>query len=155
MRAHARPAHPASSLPRRRRMSLRRHIGGYAVVGLVQWLVEYGLMVGLRAWLMPVEPANVIGRLCGALLGYWFNGRFTFKGQGRKVDRIAFLRFALMWVALTTVNTLILDWIEDHHGLRTTWAGKPAVDLFTGLIGFVLSRYWVYGRPHKAVQTAG
>ena len=50
-------------------VSLKRHFGGYAVVGIVQWLVEYGIMVALSAWLMPVEPANIIGRICGAMLG--------------------------------------------------------------------------------------
>ena len=130
-------------------VSLKRHFGGYAVVGIVQWLVEYGIMVALSAWLMPVEPANIIGRICGAMLGFWLNGRFVFKGDGRSIDRASFLRFALMWVALTGLNTWILDWIDDHHGLRTTWATKPLVDILTGLIGFWLSRRWVYGRPDR------
>ena len=52
-------------------MTLRRHLSGYAVIGLLQWLVEYGLMLALSEWVMPVEPANVIGRLCGAVLGFW------------------------------------------------------------------------------------
>lgn len=125
-------------------MTLKRHIGGYAIVGLIQWLVEYGLMVGLSAWWMPVEPANVIGRIAGAVLGYWLNGRFTFAGEGRALSRVAALRFVLMWVALTVLNTAILHAIDDHYGLQSTWLAKPLVDLGTGLIGFALSRHWVY-----------
>ncbi|MGY0504858.1 GtrA family protein [Luteimonas sp. e5] len=131
-------------------MSLRRHAGGYLLVGVIQWLVEYAVMVSLSAWLLPVEPANILGRVCGALLGYWLNGRFVFSGEGRALDRAAFVRFVIMWLALTGLNTAILDWIDDHHGLKVTWAGKPGVDVFTGLIGFWLSRNWVYGRPRRA-----
>ena len=58
-------------------MTLRRHLGGYAVIGLLQWLVEYGLMLALSEWVMPVEPANVIGRLAGAILGPGSNAAFT------------------------------------------------------------------------------
>lgn len=125
-------------------MSLKRHVGGYAIVGLLQWLVEYGLMVALSAWWMPVEPANVLGRIAGAVLGYWLNGRFTFAGPGRALSRTALFRFVLMWIALTILNTAILDAIDDRYGLRDTWAAKPLVDLATGLIGFVLSRHWIY-----------
>ncbi|HTL14863.1 MAG TPA: GtrA family protein, partial [Thermomonas sp.] len=74
-------------------MSLRRHLGGYAVIGLLQWLVEYGLMVALSQWVMPVEPANVIGRLCGAILGFWLNGKWTFAGDHTHVGRRQLLRF--------------------------------------------------------------
>ena len=125
-------------------MSLRRHVGGYAIVGLLQWLLEYALMVALSAWWMPVEPANVLGRIAGAVLGYWLNGRFTFAGPGRALSRTALVRFVLMWIALTILNTAILDAIDDRYGLRDTWAAKPLVDLATGLIGFVLSRHWIY-----------
>ena len=54
-------------MPDNRRMTLRRHAMSYAAIGLVQWLVEYGLMVVLSRWVMPVEPANVIGRVAGAV----------------------------------------------------------------------------------------
>ena len=128
-------------------MSLKRHISGYAIVGIIQWLVEYALMVALSAWLMPVEPANVIGRVAGAMLGYWLNGRFTFAGPGRSLGRQALLRFVIMWFALTALNTAILDQIDDHYGLHNTWLAKPVVDLFTGLIGFLLSLHWVYHQP--------
>ena len=46
-------AHPGQYAP----MTLRRHASSYAVIGIVQWLVEYGLMLVLSQWVMPVEPA--------------------------------------------------------------------------------------------------
>ena len=128
-------------------MTLRRHATSYAVIGLVQWLVEYGLMLVLSQWVMPVEPANVIGRLAGACLGFWLNGKWTFAGDDTHVGRRALRRFVLMWIALTVLNTCLVHAIDAHFGLRMAQLLKPAADILTGAIGFVLSRHWVYNKP--------
>jgi putative flippase GtrA len=129
-----------------RAMTLRRHLGGYAVVGLLQWLVEYAAMLALSQWLMPVEPANVIGRVCGAVLGFWLNGKWTFAGEGHRLGRQAAIRFAVMWIALTALNTWMVGLIDHHLGLGTAQLFKPAADVFCAGIGFLLSRHWVYVR---------
>ena len=125
-------------------MTWKRHLGGYATVGLLQWLLEYGAMVGLSAWILPVPQANVIGRMLGASVGFWLNGRITFKGEGRHLSRVAFLRFVLMFISLTILNTALVTAVHAYSGLRMTWAIKPLLDASTGTIGFLLSRYWVY-----------
>ncbi|MFT4178564.1 MAG: GtrA family protein [Thermomonas sp.] len=125
-------------------MTLRRHAAFYAVVGGLQWLLEYALMLTLSQWVMPVEPANVIGRLCGAVLGFWLNGKWTFAADDTHVGRHAALRFIVMWVALTALNTGIVAHLDDAFGLRTAQLLKPAADMLTGGIGFLLSRHWVY-----------
>ena len=125
-------------------MSLRRHLGGYLAIGLVQWLLEYALMLALSQWVMPVAPANVIGRLCGAMLGFWLNGKWTFAGENTHVGRHAALRFITMWLGLTVLNTWIVDSIDTHAGLRMAQMLKPGADMLTGGIGFLLSRHWVY-----------
>ena len=127
-------------------MTLRRHLGGYAAIGLLQWLVEYALMVALSEWVMPVEPANVIGRLAGATLGFWLNGKWTFAADDTHVGRLALLRFVLMWLVLTLLNTWLVGAIDAHFGLRQAQLFKPAVDLLSGGIGFLLSRHWVYSK---------
>lgn len=128
-------------------MTLRRHAASYAVIGIVQWLVEYGLMLALSEWVMPVEPANVIGRLAGACLGFWLNGKWTFAGDDTHVGRRALRRFVLMWIGLTVINTWVVHLIDAHFGLRMAQLLKPAVDLSSGAIGFLLSRHWVYNKP--------
>lgn len=125
-------------------MSLRRHLGGYAAIGLLQWLVEYGLMLALSEWVMPVEPANVIGRLTGAIIGFWLNGKWTFAAGDTHVGRHAAMRFLVMWIALTVLNTLIVAHLDDAFGLRMAQLLKPGADLLSGGIGFLLSRHWVY-----------
>ncbi len=128
-------------------MSLRRHLGGYTAIGLLQWLVEYGLMLALSEWVMPVAPANVIGRVFGAMLGFWLNGKWTFAGDGTHVGRRAFVRFVLMWLALTVLNTWIVHAIDARFGLRMAQLLKPLADISSGVLGFVLSRHWVYNKP--------
>ena len=113
-------------------MTLRRHAASYAVIGIVQWLVEYGLMLALSEWVMPVEPANVIGRLAGACLGFWLNGKWTFAGDDTHVGRHAAMRFVAMWIALTVLNTWIVAIVDDRFGLRIAQLLKPGVDLASG-----------------------
>ena len=127
-------------------MTLRRHAASYAVIGIVQWLVEYALMLVLSQWIMPVEPANVIGRLCGAVLGFWLNGKLTFAADDTHVGRHAAMRFLVMWIALTVLNTWIVAHLDDAFGLRMAQLLKPGADLLSGGIGFLLSRHWVYNK---------
>ncbi|HWS77481.1 MAG TPA: GtrA family protein [Thermomonas sp.] len=125
-------------------MTLRRHASFYAAIGLLQWVVEYGLMLALSEWVMPVEPANVIGRLAGACLGFWLNGKWTFASDDTHVGRHAAMRFIAMWIALTVLNTWIVAFLDDQFGLRAAQLLKPGADLVSGGIGFLLSRHWVY-----------
>lgn len=125
-------------------MSLYRHLGGYAAVGLLQWLVEYAVMLALSQWVMPVAPANVAGRISGALLGFWLNGKWTFAGDGRQLGPRAARRFLLMWVALTVLNTVAVALVDRHAGLAAAQSLKPLADVLSAGLGFVLSRHWVY-----------
>jgi len=125
-------------------MSLRRHLGGYAAVGLLQWLVEYAVMLALSQWVLPVAPANVAGRISGALLGFWLNGKWTFSGDGRQLGRRAARRFLVMWVALTVLNTVAVDLVDQQAGLAAAQSLKPLFDVLSAGLGFVLSRHWVY-----------
>jgi putative flippase GtrA len=125
-------------------MTLRRHALSYAAIGVLQWLVEYGLMLALFEWVMPVEPANAIGRLAGACLGFWLNGKWTFAGEDTTVGQRALFRFVLMWIALTLLNTWMVGAIDDALGKRMAQLLKPGADIVSGGIGFLLSRHWVY-----------
>jgi putative flippase GtrA len=125
-------------------MTLRRHAKRYTVVGVIQWLVDWGVMVGLSHLGLKVEPANICGRISGALLGYWLNGKVTFAGDDTAVGRTQLARFVAMWLCTTAVSTFAMANIDDWFGLKWAWLAKPAVELVLGMIGFVLSRHWVY-----------
>src|SRR3546814_1494039 len=90
-RPHARrfPRRPAPPVPRRprARMSLGRQGRHYLFIGGIQWLVDWGVMVALSHFGMGIGPANVAGRISGALLGYWANGKLTFAGDDTAIGR--------------------------------------------------------------------
>ena len=125
-------------------MTLGRHARGYLLIGGVQWLVDWAVMVLLSHWGMVIELANVLGRVAGALLGYWLNGKFTFAADHTSVGRKQLVRFIAMWVCTTAVSTWSMGAIEEHLGLKWAWAAKGGVEFVLGAIGFVLSRHWVY-----------
>ncbi|MFN3730484.1 MAG: GtrA family protein [Fimbriimonadaceae bacterium] len=127
---------------------------GYAVVGLTQLAVEWGLFVAATAFLVPVPVANVAARIVGASLGFWLNGRFTFARSGAVLDRRALLRFATSWAALTVIGTAAVTATESVAGLRTAWVAKPVIDVFLAGVGFLASKYWIYGRPRPKGQSS-
>ncbi|MCC7097718.1 MAG: GtrA family protein [Thermomonas sp.] len=127
-------------------MTLTRHIRRYAISGLLQWALEYALVLVLSQWLLPIAAANVIGRVCGALFGFWLNGRWTFAGQRHGLSRRAGLRFVLVWIVMTALNTAWVGLIAHHTALRTAQLLKPVGDIITAGLGFLLSRHWVYRR---------
>lgn len=127
-------------------MSLTRQGRHYLAIGIVQWLLDWGVMVWLSHLGLAVEPANVAGRISGALLGFWLNGRITFAGDHTTVGHRQFLRFGLMWLLTTVISTWSLGAIDDAVGLKWAWLAKPGIELVLGGFGFVLSRHWVYRR---------
>lgn len=127
-------------------MSLTRQGRHYLLIGGIQWLVDWGVMVGLSHLGLPIEPANVAGRISGAILGYWLNGKLTFAGDDTALGRTQLQRFLLMWLFTTALSTLAMGSIDDWFGLKWAWLAKPGVEAVLGLIGFVLSRHWVYKR---------
>ena len=125
-------------------MSLGRHARHYLLIGGVQWLVDWGVMVLLSHFGMVIELANVLGRVAGALLGYWLNGRLTFAGDDTAIGRTQLFRFIVMWLGTTAVSTWSMGQIDDVSGLKWAWLAKPAIELALGVVGFFLSRHWVY-----------
>lgn len=127
-------------------MNLSRQGGHYLGIGIVQWLLDWAVMVGLSHHGMSVEAANIVGRISGALLGFWLNGRITFAGDDTCVGRRQLLRFLLMWLLTTAISTWSLGAINHFAGLKWAWLAKPGVEVVLGGIGFLLSRHWVYRR---------
>ena len=127
-------------------MSLRRQGSHYLAVGGLQWLLDWGVTVWLSHAGLPIETANVTGRVSGALLGYWLNGKLTFAGEGTAMGRVQLQRFALMWLCTSAASTWAMGAIDDAFGLEWAWLAKPAVEIALGAVGFVLSRHWIYRR---------
>lgn len=129
-----------------RAMSLTRQGRHYLMIGGLQWLVDWGVVVALSHFGLGIAPSNVIGRICGAMLGYWLNGRITFAGDDTAIGRRQLLRFVTMWLCTTTISTVAITRVDDVFGLQWAWLAKPVIEATLGVAGFLLSRYWVYRR---------
>lgn len=127
-------------------MSLGRQSRHYLLIGGVQWLLDWGVMVGLSGLGMAIEPANIAGRISGAMLGYWLNGKLTFAGEDTAVGAAQLQRFVLMWIFMTVLSTWAMANIDDVLGRGWAWLAKPGIELMLGAFGFLLSRHWVYKR---------
>ena len=108
-------------------------------------MLDTAIYVALTAAGFPVATSNVAGRIAGACLGYWLNGRYTFAQAGQpRLQRRHLLRFLLAWCALTAMSTYLVTAVVGAMGLEASWFAKPAVEALMAAIGFVVWRQWVY-----------
>jgi putative flippase GtrA len=131
--------------PHSSRLTLLRQGGSFLVVGAVQLLVDWALFVALTALGVPAAPANLAGRVGGALLGFWLNGRVTFAQAGNaRLGWWRFAKFLLVWIPLTVVSTLAVTWVAGTLGLAHAWLAKPLVEGALAVVAFFLWRHVVY-----------
>jgi putative flippase GtrA len=117
----------------------------FLFAGLAQLVLDTALYVGLTAAGFPVATSNIAGRIAGACLGFWLNGRYTFAQGGQsRLQRRHLLRFGLAWLALTAMSTYLVTAVVGGVGLQTSWFAKPLVEALMAAIGFVVWRQWVY-----------
>ena len=123
-----------------------RQLSGYALVGVLQLLVDWGVYVGLTALGVPTWVANPGARAIGAMFGYVGNGAYTFRQPegAHRLGRGSLARFVLLWLVLTAASTAALALIDGLGGLGWAWGLKPVVDLGLAAVAFVASRLWVY-----------
>jgi putative flippase GtrA len=131
-------------ISRLNRHGIGRQLAFYLVVGIAQLVVDWLCFVLLTAWGIPVAPANVIARVCAAVLGFTANGKVTFKSRLRPTQ---LARFVTAWIPLTLANTLAVWALEVIGGLHLAWLIKPLVDALTAAAGFVVARHWIF-RAH-------
>jgi putative flippase GtrA len=127
------------------RRTLLRQGGSFVLVGLLQLLLDWLLFVALTALGMAAAPANLAGRIGGAMLGFWLNGRVTFAQAGKaQLGWRRFGRFLLVWIPLTAISTLAVTWVAGTLGLAHAWLAKPLVEGALAVVAFFLWRHVVY-----------
>jgi putative flippase GtrA len=114
----------------------------FVLVGLAQLALDTGVFIATTALGVPVAAGALLGRISGAVFGFWLNGRYTF-GVPR-LDRQHAARFALAWTLLTIVSTLSITAIAARLGLHYAWLAKPMVEAVLAAINFLISRHWIY-----------
>ena len=128
--------------------SWRPHLkqgASFVLVGLAQLVLDSAVFVVATAAGVPVAPGNVLGRVSGALLGYWLNGRITFAAEGeQRLGRGSFVRFLVAWLAFTAISTVAMAAIAAQLGIGHAWIAKPLVEGVLSVASFFLLRHWVY-----------
>jgi putative flippase GtrA len=124
---------------------LARQLLVFGLVGAAQVLLDWTVFVGLSYAGLGVAWANLAGRVSGACLGFWLNGRYTFAIGGRpRLDREHLARFIVAWLMLTALSTLLVSAVAGRFDLQAAWIAKPVVEALLAAIGFVVWRQWVY-----------
>jgi len=125
--------------------ALTRQLSLFLLAGAAQVLLDWAVFVSLSAAGVPLAPSNLAGRVVGAGLGFWLNGRFTFAGDGRsRLSGLQLRRFVVAWLLLTLLSTLLLSAVHSRFDLHAAWIAKPAVEAVIALLGFVVWRQWVF-----------
>ncbi len=126
-------------------MSLRRQAPLYLLAGGAQFVLDWSVFVALTHLGLLVAPSNLCSRTCGACLGFWLNGRYTFARDGQpQLHGKALLKFVAMWLLLTALSTTLMVAVEHHLNLQYAWLAKPIVEGFCAVLGFLGSRHFVY-----------
>ena len=126
-------------------MSIARQGLSFVVVGCGLIVVDWAVFVALSGLGMPPLWANVAGRVAGAFVGFWANGRITFSDLGSpRFGYRRFARFLTSWTVVTTLSTVLVTALADHLSLQTAWLAKPVVEGSLAVATFFISRHWVY-----------
>jgi len=117
----------------------------FIFAGALQLLLDWAVFVALTSLGASPVIGNLAGRICGALLGFWLNGRMTFADQGQpKLGWRRFLRFLAVWLTLTLVSTALVAGTATQLGLQQAWLAKPIVEGGLAVVAFFLWRRFVY-----------
>lgn len=126
-------------------MSLLRQGSQYIAIGLLQLLLDWAVFVAATALGLPAAPGNLVGRVSGAMLGFWLNGRYTFSRHGQQRHGWKrFARFLVLWLAMTVISTVLVSYTAHQLGLQMAWLAKPLVEGGLAAVTFFLLRHLVY-----------
>jgi len=116
----------------------------FLLIGAIQLAMDSAIYIALtKAGAEPL-PANLCGRIVGAALGFWLNGRITFFHHVQPVLQVRAARYLLLWMTLTIISTVALTSVVHYGGLARSWWAKPLIEAALGLTSFLISRHWVY-----------
>lgn len=126
---------------------LTRQGASYVLVGALQLGLDWLSFVLLSGLGMPVATANMVGRAAGAIAGFSLNGAVTFAkpgARGSKLGAANLVKFLVSWLAFALASTLVVVLLKQQHGLHWAWLGKPVFDGALAVLGFLISKYWIF-----------
>lgn len=129
----------------RNHKALLRQLVSYGAIGFLQIGLDWLTFVTLTFFNVPATPANISGRILGASVGFWLNGKWTFaEGGNTALSRQALARYLATWLFTTALSTLVVSMVDHSHGLHWAWVVKPVSDAVLAAVAFTISKFWVY-----------
>lgn len=117
----------------------------FGLVGGLLILVDWAVFVVLTHGGVDAVLANIAGRVVGAMSGFFLNGILTFSRNGSaSLGWRRLLRFVAAWVGMTILSTAAIGLVDLYMGLNAAWIAKPIIDVALALLGFLVSRHWIY-----------
>jgi putative flippase GtrA len=123
-------------------MKIARQFMAYCGVGIVNTAAGLGIILLLShvfGW--HYMAANAGGYVCGVVISFALNRRFTFRSQGAAGRQ--FGRFAILLLCAYGVQLVALYGMVEHLHLPEAGAQILAIGLYT-LLGFFGSRFLVF-----------
>lgn len=117
----------------------------FIAAGLTQLLLDWSVFsIAYYLTGQTVAP-NLLGRVSGACLGFWLNGKYTFSdGNSARLGKSRFAKFLVIWLALTAISTAALYWTEHKLSSANIYIAKVFIEAVLAAISFTASRFWVY-----------
>lgn len=117
----------------------------FLIIGLCLIAIDWAVFVILG--LLGVMPivGNILARFSGTLLGFWLNGKYTFSVRGEvRLGRVRLLKYLCLWIILTALSSILLDFVASNYRLETAWIIKPMLELALASISFIVHKFWIY-----------
>lgn len=113
----------------------------YAIVGVANTIVGFGVMVILTYFGLAPELANAIGTIAGVLNSYILNKKFTFKSQNTHTRD--FTRFIVAMGIAYGANLLVLMLMYRIFGIDKYICLIVANVIYT-IVGYLVSKFWAF-----------
>lgn len=113
----------------------------YNIVGIINTLVDFVVYQALTYLGMRYAIAQCISYSCGILNSYFFNSRWTFKGEGGRKEFICFVAVNLLSMGL---SVLLLKVCYDILHIDSNLISKAIVTPIVMLVNFFGSKLFVF-----------
>jgi len=114
----------------------------FSAVGIVNTVIDFGLLFTLKALGLPVISANIISSTIAFIFSFFANKKYTFKSHGgnlvREIALFTIVTLFGLWVIQSVVIYVTYPWISELT--NSTSSGL----LISKLIATIASLLWNY-----------
>jgi putative flippase GtrA len=113
----------------------------YNLVGIVNTLTGFSIILGLMYMGFSATISNVIGYAIGAVISYALNSKYTFDSSRKHQETM--IKFFIVLGIAYILNFMTLQWLLMAMNPYTAQLGAATVYTVSS---FVMARYFVFAR---------